>query len=283
MDFTCFFRTDPMGVAFVSEAEPARRAPIKIREGLFRMVAGNPGSMTYHGTNSWLLETERGMIVIDPGPDDPAHVAAIAAAGRIAMILLTHTHPDHVGGAPALQAATGAPILGWGRPWAQGFTPDAAIADGETIGPLRAIHTPGHASDHLCFALDDGTVFTGDHVMSWNTSIVSPPDGDMAAYMASLRLLLQRPDKLYLCGHGPPLENPEKLVRALLLHRSHRETAVLGALGTEPRTEHAITEALYSRLEPNMVRAAARIVLAHLIKLQAETKALRIDAGWVKI
>jgi glyoxylase-like metal-dependent hydrolase (beta-lactamase superfamily II) len=271
-----------MDMAFSSEPEPPRLTPIKVREGLSRIVAENPGPMTYHGTNTWLLDTDEGRIVIDPGPDLPAHIAAVAAAGQVARILLTHTHPDHAGGAQALKAATGAPIHGWGEPWAKGFTPDIPIENGARIGPLTALHTPGHASDHLCFGMGDGTVFSGDHVMSWSTTIVSPPDGDMAAYMSSLRVLLARQDNLYLPGHGPPLANPIPLVRALRMHRSTREAAIARALTDAPLTEAGVVARLYTGLPENLARAAERTVLAHLIKLQAEGKAVRREDGWLK-
>ncbi len=269
-------------MAFSSEPEPPRLTPIKVREGLSRIVAENPGPMTYHGTNTWLLDTDEGRIVIDPGPDLPAHIAAVATAGQVARILLTHTHPDHAGGAQALKAATGAPIHGWGEPWAKGFTPDIPIENGARIGPLTALHTPGHASDHLCFGMGDGTVFSGDHVMSWSTTIVSPPDGDMAAYMSSLRVLLARQDNLYLPGHGPPLANPIPLVRALRMHRSTREAAIARALTDAPLTEAGVVARLYTGLPENLARAAERTVLAHLIKLQAEGKAVRREDGWLK-
>ncbi len=265
-----------------TEPEPPRLRQLPVRDGLCRIVADNPGPLTYHGTNTWLLHTDDGCIVIDPGPDIAPHIEAVAAAGPIARILLTHTHTDHAGGAPALKAATGAPIHGWARPWAADCKPDVAIADGERIGPLTALYTPGHASDHLAYALDDGTVFTGDHVMSWSTTIVSPPDGDMADYMNSLRLLLSRQDRLYLPGHGPTVENPIPLVRALRIHRSTREAAIARTLTERPRTEGDIVGLLYTGLPPNLARAAERTVLAHLLKLQAEARATRVDGGWIK-
>jgi len=269
-------------MAFLSEPEPPRLIPTEIRPGLRRIVAPNPGPMTYHGTNTWLLDGPDGVTVIDLGPHDPAHIAAIAASGRVARILLTHTHPDHLAGAPALRAATGAPIHGWGTPWAADFVPDHPIAHGAQIGQLTALHTPGHASDHVCFALPGGIVFSGDHVMSWSTSIVSPPDGDMAAYMASLRLLLGLPGTLYLCGHGPALPDPLKLVRAMLLHRAGREASVAAALGDVPRTEADFLALLYGGLAPHLAGAARRTVLAHLLKLQAEGRAVRDNGGWRK-
>jgi glyoxylase-like metal-dependent hydrolase (beta-lactamase superfamily II) len=267
---------------FVSEPEPARGSLLAAAPGIGRIVAPNPGPMTYHGTNSWLLEEADGFTIIDPGPDDSSHVSAIMAAtgGRVRMILLTHTHHDHLGATAALRAATGAPVAAWGEPWAQGFAPDRALADGEEIGSLTALHTPGHASDHLCFAHPSGALFTGDHVMSWSTSVVSPPDGDMLAYMDSLRRLLARDDTLYLPGHGPPLPDPSVLVRGMLGHRIMREAAVLRCLQSGQTSEEAIAATLYTGLAPHLVQAAARNVLAHLLKLEAEGRAKCSNGHW---
>jgi glyoxylase-like metal-dependent hydrolase (beta-lactamase superfamily II) len=233
--------------------------------------------MTYHGTNSWLVETADGLVVIDPGPDDATHVAALlaATAGAIRAILLTHTHPDHLGAAGALRAATGAPVFGWAAPWQPDFAPDHALADGEAAFGLTALHTPGHASDHLCFAWQQGALFSGDHVMSWNTSIVSPPDGDMAAYLDSLRRLMSREDRVFYGGHGPVLEHPQALMRAMLGHRLAREAAVLAALEVGAKTPAEIVDKLYTELDPRIKPAAERTVLAHLIKLQKEGR-----TGW---
>jgi glyoxylase-like metal-dependent hydrolase (beta-lactamase superfamily II) len=268
-------------MAFLTESEPDRLVAMTVHPGVRRMVAPNPGPMTYTGTNTWLIDGADGLTVIDPGPDDPAHLNAIAAQGRVSRVVLTHTHPDHLAGAPALRTLTGAPIHAFHAPWAQGFTPDVALRDGDAAGPLNALHTPGHASDHLCFALSDTSVlFTGDHVMSWNTSIVSPPDGDMGAYMASLRLLLSRDDALYLCGHGPPLPNPLPLVRAMLSHRAGREASVLAALRDGPLTESQLVDRLYVGLESHLVPAARRTVLAHLHKLLAERRVRAEAKQW---
>jgi glyoxylase-like metal-dependent hydrolase (beta-lactamase superfamily II) len=269
-------------LAFLSEAAPIYGTPEHIAPRLRRLVANNPGPMTYRGTNSWLVDTQDGLVVIDPGPEDAAHMAALlaAAGGAVARILLTHTHPDHLGGVAALKAATGAEVLSWAKPWQPGFTPDRALADGQTVSGLTALHTPGHASDHLCFAWEGGGVFSGDHVMSWNTSIVSPPDGDMAAYMASLRLMLARGDRVFYCGHGPVLHNPQALMRAMLGHRLLREAAVLAAVADGAGMLDAIVERLYADLEPRIKPAAARTVLAHLLKLQGDGKLVRVDGVW---
>lgn len=269
-------------MAFLTEPAPIYGTVETILPGVRRVVAPNPGPMTYHGTNSWLVDGDDGVTVIDPGPESDAHVASLVAAtgGAIACILLTHSHPDHVGAAKALQAATGAPIRGHARPWLRDFAPDQAIDDGDAVAGLTALYTPGHASDHFCFAWRDGVVFTGDHVMSWNTSIVSPPDGDMTAYMANLRMLLARSDTLYLCGHGPPLPQPQGLVRGMLGHRIGREAAVFAALGATPKTPGAVVDALYTGLDARLKKAAERTVLAHLIKLAAEGRAKTADGLW---
>jgi glyoxylase-like metal-dependent hydrolase (beta-lactamase superfamily II) len=274
-------------MAFLTEPPPAPGVPIHTAPGIRRLVAPNPGPMTYHGTNTWLIDEPDGVVVIDPGPDDACHVRAIqdAAGQRIRRILVTHTHPDHVGAVPALRAATGAPVAGFAKPWAAGFAPDVTLAESEPIGSLVALHTPGHASDHLCFAhASSGSLFSGDHVMSWNTSIVALPDGDMAAYMANLRRLLPRGDMIYFCGHGPPLPEPQKLVRAMLGHRLAREAAIVAAISDESRNAAEITSILYAALSPNLAKAARLTVEAHLAKLQGEDRVRRQDdAAWLTV
>ena len=268
-------------MAFLDEPEPVRFKPHQVAPGIRRLVAPNPGPMTHHGTNTWLVDGPGGLTVIDPGPDDAAHRAAIMAAGPVAHIVLTHTHPDHLAGTQALRAATGAAVAGWATPWDTSFTPDQPLADGDMAAGLLALHTPGHASDHVCFAQPGtGVLFSGDHVMSWSTSIVSPPDGDMAAYMASLRLLLARDDRLYLCGHGPPLPDPAPLVRGMLNHRAGREAAVLAALQRGPATPDDLVAVMYAGLPAHLLPAARRSVLAHLIKLGREARAVEEAASW---
>jgi glyoxylase-like metal-dependent hydrolase (beta-lactamase superfamily II) len=269
-------------LAFLTEPAPQYGTPEQITPDLRRLVAPNPGPMTYHGTNTWLLRCDDGITIIDPGPNDPAHIAALlaATAGQPTRILLTHTHPDHLAAAPALKVATGAETFGWGAPWQTGFTPDHALQDGERVAGLTALHTPGHASDHLCFAWDQGGVFSGDHVMSWNTSIVSPPDGDMAAYLNSLRRMMAREDAVFYCGHGPVLQNPQALMRAMLGHRLQRESAVLAAVADGANTPDAIVDRLYADIEPRIKPAAARTVLAHLLKLQTDARAKRVGERW---
>ena len=251
--------------------------------GISRIVADNPGRMTYHGTNTYLLEGEDGITVLDPGPDKPGHVADIVrlAPGPIVRILLSHTHSDHFGAVAALKQQTGAPTLGWHQSADAAFTPDVPIHDGDTVIGMEAVFTPGHAADHLCFARPDGILFSADHVMGWSSSIVSPPGGDMAAYFTSLQRLLRRPEHTYLPGHGPALNDPHPYVTALLDHRIARENAIAAALRDGgAMTSKVLVEALYSKIDPILKMAAERNVLAHLLKLQGEGRVKQDGDAW---
>ncbi len=269
-------------MAFLTEPEPPRGVASPVAPGVRRMVARNPGPMTYWGTNTYLLDQPDGIAVLDPGPDDPGHVAdLLREAGRpIRRILLSHTHRDHLGAVAALRAATGAPVHAYAHPAVPGFVPDVTLEDGDEAAGLAALHTPGHAADHLSFAAPGGTLYSADHVMSWSSSVVSPPGGDMAAYMQGLERLLTRDDHLYLPGHGPPLPHPGVFVRDLLAHRRAREAAILAALGNAPRPARDFVDLLYSQLDPRLRAAAERNVVAHLLKLAAEGKAAQEGEGW---
>ena len=263
---------------FLIEPDPARDVAIPVAPGIARIVAPNPGPMTSHGTNTYLIAGADGATVLDPGPDSAAHVQAIlrATGGRVARILLSHTHRDHLAALPALRAATGAPACGFRHSEDPGFTPDIPLDDGGTVAGWTALHTPGHAADHLCFARADGVILTADHVMTWSTSVV----GDMVAYVASLRRLLARDDRLLLPGHGPPLAAPRAYLQSLLAHREQREAAVLAAIAGAPRTPAALVETLYVPLDPRLRPAAERNVLAHLRKLQTEGRAAPQGDAW---
>jgi glyoxylase-like metal-dependent hydrolase (beta-lactamase superfamily II) len=267
---------------FLTEPEPQRGAALPVIEGITRIVAPNPGAFTYHGTNTYLIEGSRGFTVLDPGPDDPGHLQAILAAtgARVARILLSHTHADHLDGLPALRAATGAPACGFHRSADPRFTPDMPIRDGDEIDGWTALHTPGHAADHLCFVRPDGVAFTADHVMSWSTSVVSPPGGNMRQYFASLERMLARDDRLHLPGHGPAMAEPRAYVHQLLDHRRQREAAIVAALAAGPQTASELVEALYVGLAERLKPAAARSVTAHLEKLGEEGRAAARGAVW---
>lgn len=268
---------------FLHEPAPTRGRGRQVEHGILRIVADNPSKMTYHGTNSYLVQTPEGTLVIDPGPaGDEAHLDAIidGLGPSPRAILLTHRHADHFGAVPALRERTGLPVYVSRATAVDGFTPDAVLDDGQEIAGLTVLHTPGHSSDHLCFARADGVVFTGDHVMSWNSSSVSLPDGCMRSYCDQLSRLLGRRDRVYLPGHGPALPDPRAYVARLLANRRRRETEILAHLSDGPDTVHGIAATLYRKSDPIIARAAERNVAAHLEKLRAEARACSQDDVW---
>jgi glyoxylase-like metal-dependent hydrolase (beta-lactamase superfamily II) len=252
-----------------------------------RILAPNASPYTYTGTQTYLVGDERAVVVIDPGPAEDAHLAALTAAigaAQVVAIACTHTHRDHSPAAAPLAALTGAPIIGCApltledegpradAAFDAAYRPDRILADGEQIaGPgftLTAVATPGHTSNHLCFALEEsGALFTGDHVMGWSTSVVSPPDGDMGAYMASLERLYERQDRIYYPAHGEPITNPRQFVRGTIGHRRQRERQILTLLGEGFSEIPALVARMYAGLDPRLVGAAGRSVLAHLLDL----------------
>ena len=271
-------------MAFLTEIEPPRGIALDVLPGIRRVVARNPSVMTYYGTNTYLISGDDGLTVIDPGPDDDQHVQDIlkaAAAEPIARLVLTHTHSDHLGATAKLQAATGAMVYGYRYSAKAEFEPDVKLDDGSTIAGLTAVHTPGHAADHLSFAYQVAgigeTLFSGDHVMSWSSSIVSPPDGDMVAYYKSLELLLGRHEVVYLSGHGPLLRQPRDLVRELLSHRQRREATILEALQAGQLSVAELAEHLYHKTDYRLKIAAQRNVLAHLLKLAHDGRVVQLQ------
>jgi glyoxylase-like metal-dependent hydrolase (beta-lactamase superfamily II) len=269
--------------------------------GIRRIVAANPGPYTFRGTGTYVIG--RGEVaVIDPGPADERHIAALTRQLRgetITHVLVTHTHPDHSPGCAPLRVHTEAPTYGYGphpidpdddpgpsSPEASGdlgFRPDLTLAHGDIVtGPgwtAEALHTPGHISNHLCFRVrltkgnanrHERILFTGDHVMGWSTSVISPPHGDLRAYLSSLELLLTEDDARYWPTHGTTITNPHDFVRALIDHRHERTRQIVEALAVAPRTVAQIVERLYVGLDPRLVGAAGRSVLAHLVELERQ-------------
>ena len=256
-----------------------------------RIVAPNPGLMTGPGTNTYLVGIDE-IAVIDPGPDEPSHLDAIAACGgdRIRWILLTHTHSDHAPGAVGLQARTGGQVLAFGptaSTRAGVVEPDVAIGEGfeleATEFRLTAVHTPGHASDHLCYLLERSRLlFSGDHVMQGSTVVIKPPDGDMAAYLESLRRLLTLRMRAIAPGHGHLIEDPTAAVEGYLAHRSAREAAVLHALAAGDRSVDEIVRRVYVDVADELHPVARHSVYAHLLKLLGEGRAWgsSIEGAW---
>lgn len=267
-----------------------------------RMLANNPSPFTFTGTQTYLVGDARGLAVIDPGPDDAEHIEALLGAiddAPVLAILCTHTHRDHSPGAAPLAAATGAPIIGCApltleddgpradAAFDTSYAPDTVLADGDLVrlpsATLMAVATPGHTSNHLCFSLvESGALFTGDHVMGWSTTVVSPPDGDMSDYMISLDKLYERADRVYYPAHGPQIDKPQQMVRGMIGHRRMRERQILRALETGPVTIEIMVAQMYPGLDVRLHRAAGRSVLAHLIDLQRRELVVQAEGDlWV--
>ncbi len=283
-----------------------------------RVLAPNPSPYTYTGTQTWIVGSGSDVAIIDPGPTgsgqsvgDPAspfnadandigHIDAILRAvgdAKISAILCTHTHRDHSPAAAPLRALTGAPIIGCAPlalkddgPRADSafdpdYAPDRVLTDGETVSgdgwTLEAVATPGHTSNHLCFALrESSALFTGDHVMAWSTSVVSPPDGNMADYMASLSKLYDRTDRVYYPAHGAAVTKPRQLVRGMLGHRKSREAQILRELAAGPRAIPVMVATMYKGLDPRLTGAAGRSVLAHLFDLKSRGVVAQENDVW---
>jgi glyoxylase-like metal-dependent hydrolase (beta-lactamase superfamily II) len=282
--------------------QPWPTGNIEMLEPLVRRVlAPNPSPFTYTGTQTYLVGSEGGLAVIDPGPDDPDHLDALEAAigtSKVTAICCTHTHRDHSPAAKPLAKRTGAPVVGCAplalesagprvdAPFDKAYMPDRVLKDGESLaGPgwtLTAVATPGHTSNHLCYALDEtGALFTGDHVMGWSTSVVVPPDGDMADYMASLELLHARSDRIYYPAHGPAVEKPRQLVRGMIGHRKQRERQILTLLGEGPHAIVELVPRMYKGVDERLWPAAGQSVLAHLIELERQGRASRKGDIWI--
>jgi glyoxylase-like metal-dependent hydrolase (beta-lactamase superfamily II) len=275
--------------AFSDELEP----------GIVRVLAANPSAFTFTGTQTYLVG-ELEVAVIDPGPDLPEHLDALMAAvagRRVVAIMCTHTHRDHSPASRPLAKATGALIVGCAPlalesvgPRADAafdseYQPDRVLEDGEEVEVdgrrLVAVATPGHTSNHLCYSdTASGALFTGDHVMGWSTTVVVPPDGEMARYMASLEKLRGRDDRVYYPAHGRPVTNPQQYVRGLIGHRMQREKQIVRLVEERARPIPEIVADAYPGLDPRLVVAAGGSVFAHLLDLEARGIVVRDGETW---
>jgi glyoxylase-like metal-dependent hydrolase (beta-lactamase superfamily II) len=286
-------RIDPAGHGHgCYDIEP--NVAVRLSERLIRVTADNGSMMTGPGTNTYLLRCAGGAwAVIDPGPDEPAHVDAILAAapGPITRIFATHTHKDHSPACVELKARTGATVAGQVAAFPEWqdatFVPDEPLRGGERIAlapdcTLRVVHTPGHASNHLCYLLEEEkTLFTGDHVMQLSTVVINPPDGDMAAYLASLRGLLALDLDWLAPGHGFLMPQPKRAIEAIVAHRLKREANVVDALRTlGPATPDVLLAQVYADTPVRLHTMALRSLSAHLLKLRDEARAQEQDGRW---
>ncbi len=262
-----------------------------------RVLANNPSPFTFRGTGVYLVGDDKSVAVIDPGPNDPEHIASVQAAigGRkVEHILITHTHRDHSPAAAALKRMTGAKTYAFG-PHARhdgdveeggdrDFMPDIAVRDGDVIADgayhFHCVFTPGHTSNHMCYALaEEQALFTGDHVMGWSTTVVAPPDGDMGAYMKSLEKVIARKDRILYPTHGSPIMKPSRYLRAYLSHRKMRETQIARAIKRGKDTVPLLVETLYAGLSPRLLRAASLTVQAHLLHMEEDKRVKALPGG----
>ncbi|MEM8799920.1 MAG: MBL fold metallo-hydrolase [Pseudomonadota bacterium] len=282
------FKTS-QSIPFVADKGVVYGEPIPMSPMITRVVARNASPFTYTGTGTYLVG-QSSLAVIDPGPEDPTHLAALMRAidgRRVEAILITHTHRDHSPLALALKGATGAPIIGCApadpkigdalvdEGHDDAYQPDEVLGDGRKVSgdgwTMVAVATPGHADQHLCYAFaEEKALFTGDHVMGWATSVIAPPDGNMAAYFASLEKLLTRDDAIYYPTHGQPIRNPHAFVEALIAHRRNRESQIIDAIAGGYSTIPEMVPKLYADTAKALHGAAALSVAAHIFRLVEE-------------
>ena len=287
-------------ISFDRNFDAAPGAVSRLTPRIRRILCNNAGPFTFKGTSTFVVGQGQ-VAVIDPGPDDDLHLEALLHALRgetVSHILVTHSHADHSPLAAKLKQATGATTLGWGPVAAavgggprldagidRDFVPDERLRDGEVVTgkgwSIEAVFTPGHMSNHLCFALrEEQALFAGDHVMAWATSVIAPPDGDMGQYLASLRKLLARDDAIYYPAHGPARPDPLPLVRGYLAHRKMREAAILQRIAAGDNTVAAIVAAIYAGIDPRLHGAAALSARAHLDHLEHQGLIARRGGGY---
>jgi glyoxylase-like metal-dependent hydrolase (beta-lactamase superfamily II) len=288
-----------MAIPFIRTFDSPYESDVAVTPLIHRVLTNNPGPFTFKGTGVYIVGG-KDVAVIDPGPKDPAHVEALKRAldgKNVTHILVTHTHADHSPAAKPLKEWSGAKTYASG-PHGSGksddgatmeeggdrdFMPDIRVKDGEVIAgdgfTFECVYTPGHTSNHMCFALkEEKALFTGDHIMGWSTTVVTPPDGDMAHYMASVRKLIARDDKILYPTHGAPITDPKPFLQAYLEHRLDREAQILACIRDGVATIPDMVARMYADVDKRLHPAASRSVLAHLIQLEQECRVVN-DGG----
>lgn len=281
-----------MSVPYVTKIEFEYGQVDQVSPLLRRVVCKNPGPFTYKGTGTYIIG-KGNVAIVDPGPLDDAHIQATLDAVKgetVTHLLITHTHSDHSPAAAPMQKITGAPTYGFGPHGGvkgpnveegpdRAFDPDHKLKDGDIVEgdgwTVEAVHTPGHTSNHLCFALkEEKALLSGDHVMGWSTSVISPPDGNMSDYMASLEKLLRRDDEIFWPTHGPPITDPKPFVQSFIDHRNEREVQIANCIRDGHATIGAMVPIMYASVGEHLYKPAARSVLAHLVRMKAEGRVL---------
>ncbi|HEY5339208.1 MAG TPA: MBL fold metallo-hydrolase [Rhizomicrobium sp.] len=293
-----------MAIPYIREFQSPYESEVRVTPLIARVLTNNPGPFTFKGTGVYIVGGGRHVAVIDPGPNDAAHVDAlkrVLAGKTVTHILVTHTHSDHSPAAQPLKEWSGAKTYAYG-PHGSGktedgatmeeggdrdFVPDVRVKDGQIIEgdgfAFECVYTPGHTSNHMCFALkQEHSLFTGDHVMGWSTTVVTPPDGDMAQYMASLEKLIARDDKILYPTHGAPITNPKPFLREYLEHRKAREAQIVACIRDGASTIPTMVARMYVDVDKRLHPAASRSVLAHLIQMEHEGRVVK-DGGHYRL
>jgi glyoxylase-like metal-dependent hydrolase (beta-lactamase superfamily II) len=281
-----------MAMAFDLSLEPRYGELVRLSPLVARLLAPNPGPFTFRGTGVYIVGASDSVAVVDPGPDLPDHIEAlkrVLAGRKVSHILVTHSHSDHSPAARPLAAWSGAPVYGFGRHVESSdveesgdhlFVPDVLVADGALLAggdfTIECVHTPGHTSNHMCYGLaEENSLFTGDHVMGWSTSVIAPPDGNMGDYLRSLEKLIARDDAILYPTHGSPVAQPAALLRAYLTHRRMREAQIASCLARGVDSIAAIRTRLYAGLNPALVPAAVLTIRAHLEHMMEDGRVTR--------